>query len=156
MKANIPDYWEVGKKYLIENDLKLSKIIIFYEDPPLQTKDDMFMTLIRSIVGQQISVKAADTVWGRLMDEIKVISPDNISSKENEKLQSCGLSHRKVEYIKGVSSVWIREYEDIDWEVLGDEEVIEKLTRLKGVGVWTAEMILIFKVYINECFNCRP
>ncbi len=86
-----------------EIDGKMDKLICLYEEPALKSREDIFMTLIRSIVGQQISVKAADTVWNRLTNEIGDIIPENISLKNAENLQKCGLSHRKVEYIKGIS-----------------------------------------------------
>lgn len=130
----------------------MDKLICLYEEPALKSREDIFMTLIRSIVGQQISVKAADTVWNRLTNEIGDIIPENISLKSAENLQKCGLSHRKVEYIKGISKIWVDEYYKISWEDLSDSLVIDKLTEIRGVGVWTAEMILIFTLLRPDIF----
>ena len=135
-----------------EIDGKMDKLICLYEEPALKSREDIFMTLIRSIVGQQISVKAADTVWNRLTNEIGDIIPENISLKNSENLQKCGLSHRKVEYIKGISKIWVDEYYKISWEDLSDSLVIDKLTEIRGVGVWTAEMILIFTLLRPDIF----
>ena len=135
-----------------EIDGKMDKLICLYEEPALKSREDIFMTLIRSIVGQQISVKAADTVWNRLTNEIGDIIPENISLKNAENLQKCGLSHRKVEYIKGISKIWVDEYYKISWEDLSDSLVIDKLTEIRGVGVWTAEMILIFTLLRPDIF----
>ncbi|MFQ3360370.1 MAG: DNA-3-methyladenine glycosylase II [Candidatus Thalassarchaeaceae archaeon] len=135
-----------------EIDGKMDKLICLYEEPALKSREDIFMTLIRSIVGQQISVKAADTVWNRLTNEIGDIIPENISLKSAENLQKCGLSHRKVEYIKGISKIWVDEYYKISWEDLSDSLVIDKLTEIRGVGVWTAEMILIFTLLRPDIF----
>jgi|TARA_B110000240_G_scaffold190161_1_gene230994 DNA-3-methyladenine glycosylase II len=137
---------------LREIDGKMDKLICLYEEPALKSREDIFMTLIRSIVGQQISVKAADTVWNRLTNEIGDIIPENISLKSAENLQKCGLSHRKVEYIKGISKIWVDEYYKISWEDLSDSLVIDKLTEIRGVGVWTAEMILIFTLLRPDIF----
>jgi DNA-3-methyladenine glycosylase II len=137
---------------LREIDGKMDKSICLYEEPALKSREDIFMTLIRSIVGQQISVKAADTVWNRLTNEIGDIIPENISLKSAENLQKCGLSHRKVEYIKGISKIWVDEYYKISWEDLSDSLVIDKLTEIRGVGVWTAEMILIFTLLRPDIF----
>jgi|TARA_B110000967_G_C18853681_1_gene545956 DNA-3-methyladenine glycosylase II len=137
---------------LREIDGKMDKLICLYEEPALKSREDIFMTLIRSIVGQQISVKAADTVWNRLTNEIGDIIPENISLKNAENLQKCGLSHRKVEYIKGISKIWVDEYYKISWEDLSDSLVIDKLTEIRGVGVWTAEMILIFTLLRPDIF----
>ena len=94
----------MAKKELSENDKKLSQIIEEYKDLELVSRGDLFYTLIRSIVGQQISVKAAATVWARLSEKVGEITPNNILSTEFEDLRNCGLSQRKVEYVRGISS----------------------------------------------------
>ena len=149
---NAPKYWEEGKSYLKNLDPKMAELINLFEYPSLKTKDDIFMTLIRSVVGQQISVKAADTVWNRLLEKVTQITPSIITSKDNLELHSCGLSHRKVEYIKEISKIWINEYHSVDWNELTNDLVIEKLTKIRGVGIWTAEMILIFTLLKPDIF----
>ena len=83
---NAPKYWEEGKSYLKNLDPKMAELINLFEYPSLKTKDDIFMTLIRSVVGQQISVKAADTVWNRLLEKVTQITPSIITSKDNLEL----------------------------------------------------------------------
>jgi len=146
-----PTYWEVAKKELSNNDKILSKIIGKFEDLELISRGDMFFTLIRSIIGQQISVKAASTVWLRLTEKVGEITPENILSTDFEDLRKCGLSQRKTEYIIGISESW-NEYSNFDWDKMNDEEIIEKLVELRGVGKWTAEMILIFTLLRPDVF----
>ena len=117
----------------------------------LISRGDIFFTLIRSIIGQQISVKAASTVWSRFTERVGNITPENILSVDFEELRSCGLSQRKAEYVIGISESW-HEYSLFDWNKMDDEEVIEKLIKLRGVGKWTAEMILIFTLLRPDVF----
>lgn len=147
-----PKYWEKGKKELKLIDENIKKIIDLYEFPPLTTREDMFFTLIRSIVGQQISVKAADTVWDKLVNKAKEIIPEIIFSMDENVMRACGLSGRKVEYMKSVSKNWLNGYDEINWHELSDEDVIEKLIQIRGIGEWTAEMILIFTLMRPDIF----
>lgn len=146
-----PDYWERAKKELSDSDIILSKIINKFDDLELISRGDIFFTLIRSIIGQQISVKAASTVWSRFTERVGNITPENILSVDFEELRSCGLSQRKAEYVIGISESW-HEYSLFDWGGMDDEEVIEKLIKLRGVGKWTAEMILIFTLLRPNVF----
>ena len=146
-----PEYWETAKKELSDNDIILSRIINKFEDLELISRGDIFFTLIRSIIGQQISVKAASTVWSRFTEKVGNITPVNILSVDFEDLRSCGLSQKKVEYVIGISESW-HEYSSLDWQGMDDEEIIEKLIKLRGVGKWTAEMILIFTLLRPDVF----
>ena len=146
-----PDYWEKAKKELSDNDIILSRIINKFDDLELISRGDIFFTLIRSIIGQQISVKAASTVWSRFTEKVGEITPKNILSVDFEDLRSCGLSQKKTEYVIGISESW-HEYSLFDWNKMDDEEVIEKLIKLRGVGKWTAEMILIFTLLRPDVF----
>lgn len=152
MKNLAPEYWEEGKKNLMEVDFKIKEIIDKYEYPSLTTRDDMFFTLIRSIVGQQISVKAADTVWEKLVDKAQEIRPEIIFGMDKIEMRNCGLSERKVEYMKSASEKWINGYDEIDWNNLSNEMVINKLIEIRGIGIWTAEMILIFTLMRPDVF----
>ena len=152
MKNLTPEYWEEGKKNLMEVDFKIREIIDNYEFPSLTTRDDIFFTLIRSIVGQQISVKAADTVWEKLLNKAVEIRPEIIFEMDKENMRSCGLSERKVEYMKSASEKWINGYGEIDWDNLSDEMIINKLIQIRGIGTWTAEMILIFTLMRPDVF----
>ena len=145
-----PVFWEKAKKELIKNDKNLGLIIKNYPKDFLFTKSDPFYTLSRSIVGQQISVKAAQAVWERLEIKIKKIKPNAIFKAHYMTLKSCGLSRQKVSYLKSLSQAFLQE--DINpkkWPNLNDEEIIKQLIKIKGIGRWTAEMYLIFNL-------CRP
>ena len=146
-----PEYWETAKKELSDNDIILSRIINKFDDLELISRGDIFFTLIRSIIGQQISVKAASTVWSRFTERVGNITPENIISVDLEELRSCGLSQKKAEYVTGISESW-HEYSSFDWDEMDDGEIIEKLVKLRGVGKWTAEMILIFTLLRPDVF----
>ena len=152
MKELGPDYWEKGKKELKKIDKNIKKIIELYEFPSLTTRENMFYTLIRSIVGQQISVRAADTIWDKIVNEAKEIRPEIIYSMDENTMRNCGLSKRKVEYMKAVSEKWLNGYDKINWHELSDEAVTEKLVEIRGIGKWTAEMILIFTLMRPDIF----
>lgn len=106
---------------------------------------DLLTALVNSIIGQQISTKAMDTVWGRFKSRYPDITPKALNSAPIEEIQQCGMSMRKANYIKEAASKIVSGELDIDeLYTLSDEEVIEKLSSLHGVGIWTAEMIMIF------------
>ncbi len=145
-----PKFWDLAKKELIKKDKKLGKIIINYPKDFLFSRFDPFYTLARSIVGQQISVKAAQAVWDRLELKVRKVSPKNINSMHFNSLKSCGLSRQKISYLKSLSIAFInKEINPNEWQSLSDEKIIQELIKLKGIGVWTAEMFLIFSL-------CRP
>ena len=102
-----PKFWEQGKNYLIKKDQKLGSMIKYYPKDYLFTKSDPFLTLARSIVGQQISVKAAQSVWDRLAIKVKKITPYNIKKIHSNSLKSVGLSRQKVKYLKNLSDAFI-------------------------------------------------
>ena len=144
-----PSFWEKAKKDLIKKDEKLGEIIKCYPSDFLFTKSDPFYTLARSIVGQQISVKAAQAVWDKLEGRLK-ICPSEFMKSHFMTLKSCGLSRQKISYLKSLAKAFY--YNEIDvknWPLLDDQEIINDLTSIKGIGVWTAQMFLIFNL-------CRP
>ncbi len=145
-----PFFWEKAKKELIKRDRKLGSIIKSYPKDFLFTKSDPFYTLSRSIVGQQISVKAAQAVWDKLEIKIKNMRPLNIKKSHFMTMKSCGLSRQKITYLKSLADAFIlKKIEPSKWNNLSDEEIIEELIQIKGIGRWTAEMFLIFNL-------CRP
>ena len=145
-----PYFWEKAKKDLIKRDKKLGAIIRNYPGDFLFTKSDPFYTLARSIVGQQISVSAAQAVWERFEKKVKIIKPKNVREMHYMKLKSCGLSRQKITYLKSLSVAFIeKKIKPSKWGLLGNEKIIEELTQIKGIGRWTAEMFLIFNL-------CRP
>jgi 3-methyladenine DNA glycosylase/8-oxoguanine DNA glycosylase len=108
---------------------------------------DVFVALCRSIIGQQISVKAADTVSGRFTDVVGEMTPENILRRRPTTLQKCGMSMKKVEYIRGVAkAAQSGEVDFTNLKNLDDTEITNQLTALNGIGVWTVEMLLIFSL----------
>jgi len=108
---------------------------------------DLFTALVSSVVGQQISGKAAATVWNRVVERFGEITPSRLDQATLEEVQSCGMSFRKAEYVKGIASACAQG--DLDLEglkSLPDPEVVKALSSLKGIGPWTAEMMLIFSL----------
>ena len=145
-----PFFWEKAKKALINKDKRLGKIISAYPKDFLFTKSDPFYTLARSIVGQQISVKAAQAVWDRYEKKIKKVNPKNTLNMHFMTLKSCGLSRQKISYLKSLSNGFVKnEINPSKWKELSNEEIISELVTIKGIGRWTAEMFLIFNL-------CRP
>ena len=136
--------------YLKDTDKKLGALIDKVGKIKREVIPDPFAALVISIIGQQISNKAAKTVRSRIRKLLGNITPENIIETELDKIQSCGMSLRKAKYIKGIAEASISGQVDFDsLNKFSDQEVIKILSSLHGVGVWTAEMILIFSL-------CRP
>jgi len=140
-----PDYWPAACEFLAATDPVLAQLIACYPDTVLRTRGDPFQTLARAIVGQQISVKAADSVWGRLEAELTTIRPETFLRHDFDRLTGCGLSRRKAEYLTDLASHFIDgKIIPQRWQTLTDTEVITELVDVRGIGRWTAEMFLIF------------
>ena len=140
-------YYKYGKReinYLKKNDPILGREIDKIGMIKREVNRDTFSALISSVISQQISTKSALTVEARLLDLIGEISPDNIDKTNIEDIQKCGMSMRKAGYIKRIGQGAISKIINFDnLKNLSDEDVIKELTGLKGVGEWTAEMLLI-------------
>ena len=142
-----PIFWQKAKKILSTKAKKLSKLIESYPNDFLFSKSDPFFTLARSIVGQQISVKAAQSVWNKLEIKIVKINPLVISNTHFNTLKSVGLSRQKVSYLKNLAKAFNEKKIKISlWKEMDDEEIIQDLVQVKGIGRWTAEMFLIFNL----------
>ena len=140
-------YWELAKAELMRRDRVMNKLIPQYGDMQLVGRGDPFMTLARSVVGQQISVKAAETVWQRFLQACSKCSPAHVLDAGQEGLAGCGLSKRKAEYLLDLASHFAeRRIQTGQWAGMSDDEVIADLTRIRGIGRWTAEMFLIFNL----------
>jgi DNA-3-methyladenine glycosylase II len=147
-----PAHWNRAKRELSAADPIMGAIIKRYKGEALQGKADAFHTLLRSITGQQISVKAADAVWGRLEAQSSV-KPKAIASLDDETLRTCGYSRQKVAYIRSLCEFFLsRQHLERDWAEMTDEEVITDLTQIKGIGRWTAEMFLLFHLLRPDVF----
>ena len=148
-----PIFWQKAKKALSAKDKKLSMIIKSYPDDFLFSKSDPFFTLARSIVGQQISVKAAQSVWDRLEIKVKKLNPEIIITTHSSTLKSVGLSRQKVSYLKNLASAFIEKKIKVSmWNKMNDEQIVQDLTQIKGIGRWTAEMFLIFNLCRADIF----
>ena len=150
--GSTPEWWGAAKLELANKDVLLKSLIEEFEEPRLSSRGDLFATLIKSIVGQQISVIAASAVWSRLFDLVGEVNPESILAKTHEELRQVGLSNRKVEYIVGIAEAWTEGLGEIDWEQMSDEEVVQELVKLRGVGRWTVQMLLIFALLRQDVF----
>ncbi|MBT9507104.1 DNA-3-methyladenine glycosylase 2 family protein [Rhodoferax sp.] len=140
-----PSYWEEACKHLMKKDRVMKRLIPQFGDACLQTRGDAFVTLARSIVGQQISVKAAQTVWDRFALLPKKITAANVLKLKVDDMRAAGLSARKVEYLVDLALHFDNGAVHVKaWEEMDDEAIIAELIAIRGIGRWTAEMFLIF------------
>jgi len=143
-----PEYWDDALAQLVKRDRILKKIIPQFPNIWLTTRGNPFITLARSICGQQISVKAAESVWQRVLLECgKRPTPASVQKAGLESLRAAGLSGRKAEYILDLSTHFSDKLvQPTKWVHMPDEEIIEDLIAIRGIGRWTAEMFLIFNL----------
>jgi DNA-3-methyladenine glycosylase II len=144
-----PDYWDEACRHLAKRDRVMKKLIPQFGEGRLQARGDAFTTLARSIVGQQISVKAAQSVWDRFAALVggpsTRLQPASVLELQIEAMRAAGLSPRKTEYLSDLArhfesgAVHVRL-----WQQMDDEAIIEELVAIRGIGRWTAEMFLIF------------
>ena len=137
--------WLIAKNYLKKKDKILKEIINKFKSEKLKSKKDAFLTLAKSITGQQISVKAANSIWIKLENKSKKINPDNILKLKKNEIAQCGFSKQKINYLINLSN-FFKNNKNIEkkWKKIEDEEIIKDLIKIKGIGRWTAEMFLIF------------
>ena len=146
-EAARPEYWDKACADLVKRDRILKKLIPKFGPVHLINRDDPFTTLARSVVGQQISVTAAQAIWKRVEGACPTLAPQQFIKAGPAKLQSCGLSKRKSEYILDVAQHFVSGALHVDsWTSMEDEAVIAELTQIRGIGRWTAEMFLIFNL----------
>ena len=140
-----PAYWHDASTELAAGDPVMAGFVGLYSGDSLVSRGDPFGTLVRSIVGQQISVKAADSIWARFSAALQALEPDAVLAVSSETLRACGLSARKVEYISDLARHFSTGQIHVNrWNAMSDAEIIAELTAVRGIGVWTAEMFLIF------------
>ncbi|EXI75040.1 MAG TPA: DNA-3-methyladenine glycosylase [Candidatus Accumulibacter phosphatis] len=140
-----PGYWQQASGDLALADPVLGSLVERFAGMALVSRGDPFVTLLRSIVGQQISVKAADSIWRRLQVVVAEITPASVLACEHASLRGCGLSARKVEYLVDLARHFASGQLDVEhWSRMSDGDLVAELTRVRGIGVWTAEMFLIF------------
>jgi len=144
-KVVTPFYWEEACKHLIRKDRVMKRLIPQFGDACLQSRGDAFTTLARSIVGQQISVKAAQTVWDRFATLPRAMKPAMVLKLKVDDMRAAGLSARKVEYLVDLALHFDSGAVHVDaWQGMDDEAIIAELVAIRGIGRWTAEMFLIF------------
>ncbi len=149
VRTATPEYWDDACKHLARRDRVMRKLISRSADGRLESRGDAFTTLARSVVGQQISVRAAQTVWDRLTAIVdggaSTLVPSAVLALDTPTLRSAGLSARKVEYLTDLA----RHFESgtvhvAQWRKMDDEAIVDELVAIRGIGRWTAEMFLIF------------
>ena len=140
-----PGFWEEACKYLVKKDRVMKRLIPQFGDVCLETRGDAFVTLARSIVGQQISVKAAQTVWDRFSLLPRKMTPGNVLKLKVDDMRAAGLSARKVEYLVDLALHFDNGALHVKaWDAMSDDEIVAELIAIRGIGRWTAEMFLIF------------
>ncbi|MCP5285375.1 MAG: DNA-3-methyladenine glycosylase 2 family protein [Burkholderiaceae bacterium] len=144
-----PDYWDDACRHLSRRDRVLKKLIPQFGDARLQSRGDAFTTLARSIIGQQISVKAAQSVWDRFAAAVggpsHRLAPGAVLQLPVDSLRGAGLSARKAEYLQDLA----RHFDEgrvhpTQWKDMADDSIVDELVAIRGIGRWTAEMFLIF------------
>jgi DNA-3-methyladenine glycosylase II len=142
-----PTFWANACADLTRSDPVLGEVIRACGPQGLVPRGDPFLTLARSVVGQQISVAAAQAIWNRFEKACGQVHPDRVSRMRASTLTGCGLSVRKVYYLRDLARGFLSgELDPSAWPALDDEAVITELTRVRGIGRWTAEMFLIFNL----------
>ena len=143
----LPSYWEQAKIELLKRDRIMKKLIPQFGDLHLIGHADPFTTLARSVIGQQISAKSADTVWQKLLLACPKCTPTQVLKAGPEQLAAFGLSKRKTEYILDLAGHFkAKLVHASEWAEMDDEAVIAELVQIRGIGRWTAEMFLIFNL----------
>ena len=140
-----PSYWDEACKHLVKRDRVMKKLIPQFPGACLESRGDPFTTLARSVVGQQISVKAAQSVWERFERLLPAMAPAHLLRLKVDDMRAAGLSARKVEYLVDLALHFDNGSLHVDdWRGMDDEAIIEELVAIRGIGRWTAEMFLIF------------
>ena len=152
-----PKYWYKAKKILSRRDPVLRKIIKKYNKGFLTTRNKPFFSLCRTIVGQQISVKAADSIWKKFEIKCKKkITPKVVINLHPRSLKSAGLSRQKISYLKNIAKNFQnKSFNVYDLQKIDDEKAIEYIIRLKGLGVWSAQMFLMFNLNRPDIFPIK-
>jgi DNA-3-methyladenine glycosylase II len=142
-----PDYWGRAKRELARRDAVMGSVIRSHPRAHLVSRGDPFQTLARSVVGQQISVKAAQAIWDRVAATLRGVTPARALDAGSAQLLACGLSRRKVEYLLDLAAHFASgRLAPERWPAMTDDAVIAELVEVRGIGRWTAEMFLIFNL----------
>jgi DNA-3-methyladenine glycosylase II len=139
----------------LSQDTQLAHIIPLVELPVIEVHNNIYQDLLGSIISQQLSVKAAATIESRFLNLYPNQDPQPhlVLASHTEQLRGVGLSYQKAGYIKNIAAYWIENKEDMrDWLTMSDDDIITELTRIKGVGKWTVQMILMFRLNRLDVF----
>ena len=149
-----PAYWYRAKRILSKKDPILRKIIKKFNKGFLTTRKDPFFSLCRTIVGQQISTKAANSIWSKFEIKCKKrILPNNVLKLTSRSLRGAGLSRQKITYLKNIAKSFKKKFFRIkELRKMNDKEAINYITQLKGLGVWSAQMFLMFNLNRPDIF----
>jgi DNA-3-methyladenine glycosylase II len=148
-----PEYWDRAKRALARRDPVMAAIMRRHPKVFMMRRGEPFMTLARAIVGQQISVKAAQSVWDRLTACVVDMTPAGVLSRPRPELRACGLSNRKTEYIADLAQHFADGRIHVHrWPQMSDEQIIAELVEVRGIGRWTAEMFLMFNLLRPDVF----
>ena len=141
----VPEYWDDACRHLVKSDRVIKRLIPQFGQARLESRGDAFVTLARSIVGQQISVKAAQTVWDRFTQLSRRLTPSQVLKLKVDDMRAAGLSARKVEYLVDLALHFEQGQVSVKaWTQMSDDDIINELVAIRGIGRWTAEMFLIF------------
>ena len=148
-----PEYWDRAKRASARRDPVMGAIMRRHPKVFMMRRGEPFMTLARAIVGQQISVKAAQSVWQRVAAGVGEVTPRNVLLKERPVLRACGLSDRKTQYIADLAQHFADGRIHVHrWPQMSDDEIIAELVEVRGIGRWTAEMFLMFNLLRPDVF----
>ena len=152
-----PVYWHKAKKILSRRDPVLRKIIKKYNKGFLTTRGNPFFSLCRTVIGQQISTKAADSIWLKFEKKCKQrITPNVVLKIPSRNLKSAGLSRQKISYLKNIAKAFKNKSFDIrKLKKMNDDEAINYITKIKGLGVWSSQMLLIFNLTRSDVFPVK-
>lgn len=151
-----PHYWNDATRHLSRACPIMKKLITRYQGEGLVARQDGFYSLLRAIVGQQISVKAADSVWAKVEKTVRPLTAKKLLATPEEALRTCGLSGQKVAYAKNIAEFYYpRKTHAAAWDGHDDAAVIAELTAIKGIGSWTAEMFLMFHLARPNIFPLK-
>ena len=152
-----PVYWHKAKKILSKRDPVLRKIIKKYNKGFLTTRGNPFFSLCRTVIGQQISTKAADSIWLKFEKKCKKrITPNVVLKIPSRNLKSAGLSRQKISYLKNIAKAFKNKSFDIrKLKKMNDDKAINYITKIKGLGVWSSQLLLIFNLTRSDVFPVK-
>lgn len=157
VNLSAPDYWDQAIRHL-SADTVMKKLITSFPNCVLTSRGSPFYTLMRSIIGQQVSVSSADALWAKLealqtAQRSETLSPDFILSLDDDTLRGCGLSRQKISYSRNLANFFLEgNISEGFWDQMSDEDVVSHITQVKGIGRWSAEMFLMFHLMRPDLF----